>query len=135
MPIVKFVKEKKEAEVPVGSNLRQAAIAAGVNVYQGVNGIGAGVNKVLNCHGLSQCGTCRVLITKGIENASPMRMMEKVKFTVPVGPLLPIPDPIACLAYVGNEETMRLACQTKVLGDMEVETGPEFNLFGETFFS
>lgn len=135
MPIVKFVKENKEAEVPEGARLRQAAILAGVNVHQGVNGIGAGVNKVLNCHGLSQCGTCRILITKGIENASPMRMMEKVKFTVPVGPLLPIPDPIACLAYIGNEETMRLACQTKVLGDMEVETGPELHLFGENFFS
>jgi hypothetical protein len=28
-----------------------------------------------------------------------------------------------------------LACRTKVLGDMEVETGPELNLFGENFFS
>lgn len=135
MPIVKFVKERKEVEVPAGSYLRQVAIQAGVNVHQGVNGIGAGVNKVLNCYGLGQCGTCRVLITKGIENASPMRMMEKVKFTVPVGPYLPIPDPIACLAYVGNEETMRLSCHTKVLGDMEVETGPELSLFGENFFS
>jgi hypothetical protein len=39
------------------------------------------------------------------------------------------------MAFIGNEDTMRLACRTKVLGDMEVETGPELNLFGENFFS
>jgi hypothetical protein len=30
---------------------------------------------------------------------------------------------------------MRLACKTRVMGDMEVETGPEINLFGDNFFS
>jgi hypothetical protein len=30
---------------------------------------------------------------------------------------------------------MRLSCQVKVMGDMEVETGPKLNLFGENFFS
>ena len=39
------------------------------------------------------------------------------------------------LPFVGNEETMRLACQVTIYGDMEVETGPELNLFGENFFS
>ena len=29
----------------------------------------------------------------------------------------------------------RLACCVKVLGDIEVETGPELNLFGDNFFS
>ncbi len=129
MPTVKFVKEKKEIEVPEGTPVRTAAIQAGVNVHQGINGIGAGINQVINCHGLGQCGTCRVLITKGIENASPMAMMEKAKFAVPV------PDPLPCFAYIGNEATMRLACSAKVLGDMEVETGPELDLFGENFFS
>jgi hypothetical protein len=28
-----------------------------------------------------------------------------------------------------------LACMTQVLGDIEVETRPELNLFGENFFS
>ena len=42
---------------------------------------------------------------------------------------------MAALAYIGNEETMRLACQTSVNGDIEVETGPEINLFGDNFFS
>jgi hypothetical protein len=44
-------------------------------------------------------------------------------------------DPIPCLAYVGHENTMRLACKTQVYGDIEVETGPEIDLFGENFFS
>jgi ferredoxin len=39
------------------------------------------------------------------------------------------------MAYIGNESTMRLACQTKVLGDMTVETRPPVDLYGENFFS
>jgi ferredoxin len=129
MPLVKFIKENKEIDVPHGANLRQEAIKAGINVHQGVNGFGATINKILNCHGLGQCGTCRVLITKGMENTSPMGMVEKVRFYNPV------PDPLPCMAFIGNESTMRLACRTKVLGDIEVETGPQLNLFGENFFS
>src|SRR5215210_6793179 len=93
MPVVKFVKENKEIEVPSGANLRQEAMKAGINVHQGVNGFGAGINKLLNCHGIAQCGTCRVKITKGMDHASPMGLMEKLRFHNPV------PDPIPCLAY------------------------------------
>ena len=129
MPLVKFIKENKEIDVPEGANLRKEAIKAGINTHQGVNGFGATANKFLNCHGLGQCGTCRVKITKGMENASPMRFLEKMRF------YNPLPDPIPCMSYIGNEETMRLACQTLVNGDMEVETGPPLNLFGDNFFS
>lgn len=129
MALVKFVKENKEIDVPVGANLRQEAIKAGINLHQGLNGFGAKVNKFVNCHGLGQCGTCRVLVTKGAENTSPMGLLEKVRF------YNPLPDPLPCMAYIGNEDAMRLACCTKVMGDIEVETGPELNLFGENFFS
>ena len=137
MPIVKFIKEKKEIEVPKGANLRKEAMKAGINLHQGVNGIGASINQYLNCHGLGQCGTCRVKIVKGIENASPIGWVESVRLKVPVPtPITPFAlDPVPCLAYIGNEDTMRLSCQTLVNGDMEVETGPELNLFGENFFS
>jgi hypothetical protein len=64
-----------------------------------------------------------------MENTSPMGLMEKSRF------YNPLPDPLPSMAYVGNEATMRLACQTLVMGDIEVETGPELNLFGENFFS
>jgi ferredoxin len=129
MPLVKFIKENKEIDVPHGANLRQEAIKAGINVHQGVNGFGAGINKFLNCHGLGQCGTCRVRITKGIENTNSMGLIEKFRF------YNPLPDPLPCMAFIGNEDSMRLACRTKVLGDIEVESGPELNLFGENFFS
>jgi ferredoxin len=129
MPLVKFVKENKEIDVPYGANLRQEAIKAGINVHQGVNGFGASFNKYLNCHGIGQCGTCRVLITKGMENTNPMGLVEKIRF------YNPLPDPMPCMAFIGNENSMRLACRTKVLGDIEVETGPQLNLFGENFFS
>jgi ferredoxin len=129
MPIIKFVNEKIEVEVPEGANLRREAINAGVNLYKGINGVGETFNKYANCWGLGMCGSCRVLITKGMENTNKMTAMERVKFKVPM------PDPISVFAFVGHKDTMRLACQTTVHGDIEVTTGPELNLFGENFFS
>ena len=131
MPIVKFTKENKEIEVPVGSYLRQEAVKAGINLNCGVNGVGASVNKYVNCMGKGMCGTCRVLITSGLENTNKLTMREWIRFKTPGFP----PDPIPCLAYVGHEENMRLACMTQIHGDIEVESGPDVNLFGENFFS
>lgn len=128
MPIVNFVNEKKQVEVPVGANLRKEAMKAGVKLYNGVNGYGATLNEVVNCHGLGHCGTCRVLITKGMENTSPMSPMEKCTFKF--NPLTP-----ALFAFIGNEDKMRLACCTKVTGDIDVVTRPPLNLTGESFFS
>lgn len=136
MPIVKFVKEKKEIEVPDGANLRAEAVKAGINLNLGFNGFGQSINKVVNCTTLSMgicsgsCGTCRVLVTKGMDNTNKLTLREWVKFKVPL-----TPDPIPSLAYVGHEDTMRLACCTTVHGDIEVESGPEVNLFGDNFFS
>ncbi|WP_254513076.1 2Fe-2S iron-sulfur cluster-binding protein [Anatilimnocola floriformis] len=133
MPLVKFTKEKKEIEVPVGANLRNEAIKAGINLNQGLNGIGASVNRFMNCKGMGMCGTCRVLITAGIENTNKLTMAEWLKFKTVLP--TPVPDPIPALAYIGHEEEMRLACCTVVQGDITVESGPEVNLFGENFFS
>ena len=115
MAIIKFTNEKKEIQVPEGSNLRSEAMRAGVGLYPGIN-------KVLNCHGFGHCGSCRVLITKGTEHASPMGFMERLRLKF-------------SMAFIGNEETMRLACQTRVQGDMEVQTQPPMNWFGQNFFS
>ena len=133
MPIVKFVNEKKEIEVPAGSNLRVEAAKAGINLNLGVNGFGASINKFMNCKGMGMCGSCRVLITRGMENTNEMTTREAIKFKTALP--TPVPDPIPCLAYVGHEDTMRLACMCKVNGDIEVVSGPEVNLFGENFFS
>jgi ferredoxin len=136
MPIIKFVKEKKEIEVPVGANLRAEAIKAGININCAISGITDGIDEfvhsvsgVLNCHGFGLCGTCRVKINKGMENTNKLTLAEKAKKYVPV------PDPLPSLAFIGNEDTMRLACKTIVQGDIEVETRPELDLFGENFFS
>jgi ferredoxin len=115
MPTITFTSEKKEIQVPAGANLRTEALRAGVQLYPGVH-------KVLNCHGLGQCGSCRVLITKGMENTSRKGFLESARLAV-------------SLAAIGNEQTMRLACQTRVNGDITVETKPPLNLFGENFFS
>ena len=137
MPIVKFVRENKEIEVPEGANLRKEALKAGINPHQGLNGFGASINRYMNCKGWGQCGTCRVLITKGMENTNTMGIVERARFRCPIPtPVTPLGlDPLPSMAYIGNEDTMRLACQTTVHGDIEVDTGPELDLFGENFFS
>jgi ferredoxin len=115
MPTIKFVNEKKEIQVPVGANLRSEAMRAGVQVYPGVH-------KLLHCPGAGLCHTCRVLVTKGMENASPMGAWERLQLKV-------------SMAYVGHEGQMRLSCQTQVNGDLDVVTRPPLNLYGENFFS
>lgn len=115
MPIVNFVAEKKQVQVPDGANLRKEALKAGIPLYPGIH-------KYLNCRGLAQCASCRVLVTKGMENASPMGLLEKMRLKF-------------SFVYIGHEATMRLACQTAVHGDMDVQTKPPLNLFGENFFS
>ena len=115
MPIVNFVNEKKEIEVPQGANLRQEALRAGVDLYPGVH-------KVLNCHGLGNCGSCRVLITEGRENASQTGLWEKARMAF-------------SLHRIGKEDEIRLACCTKVEGDMTVETQPGLDMYGDNFFS
>ena len=131
MPIVKFTKENKEIEVPVGAYLREEAVKAGINLNCGVNGVGASINKYANCKGFGMCGTCRVLITSGIQNTNPLTKREWLRFKTPGFP----PDPIPCMAYIGHEDNMRLACMTQINGDIEVQSGPEVDLFGENFFS
>ena len=115
MPTITFTNEKKEIQVPAGANLRKEALRAGVPLYPGIH-------SVANCHGLASCGSCRVLITKGMENTSRKGLLESARLGV-------------SLAYIGNEGTMRLACQTNVNGDITVTTRPSLNLFGEHFFS
>lgn len=114
MPVLNFVNEKKLVQVPEGTNLRSAALEAGIQLYPHVH-------QVLNCHGLGSCGSCSVLITKGMDNASPKGFKEKGRLAL-------------SLAAIG-QDNMRLACQTLVNGDMDVVTRPPMNWFGENFFS
>ena len=115
MPKVNFVNEKKTVDVEAGANLRKEALKHGIGLYPHIH-------KIINCHGLGQCGTCRVLITKGMGHTNERTTMEKLRLGM-------------SFAYIGHEDTMRLSCQTKVQGDIDVVTKPPLNLYGENFFS
>ncbi len=118
MPSVKFVNEKKTIEVPEGANLRKEALNAGIELYPGVH-------HYLNCRGLRACASCRVIIKKGKENVSRPGLIERLRFLL---------GPITFFAKIGHEEDLRLACATRVLGDIEVETQPPVNLHGDRFW-
>ena len=67
-----------------------------------------------------------MLITKGQDNVSKPGLWERLRILA--GPLL-------FFWRIGHEKSLRLSCQCRVNGDIEVESGPEVNLFGENFFS
>ncbi len=118
MPKVVIVNEKKEIEVQAGANLRTEAIKAGVSLYKGLD-------RYLNCRGLGICGTCRVLVKKGMENLNAKTLKEKINFNL---------HPMSLLAALGHEDEIRLACQIQVNGDCSIETTPAFNWSGENFW-
>jgi ferredoxin len=114
MPKITLVKQKKTIECPSGANLREVLLAQGFEVY-------SGLDKKLNCRGHGLCGTCRVYIKEGTKNAAAPTFKERLK---------------AALAFwsIDHEDEVRLSCQTKVMGDMTVETTPELNLYGVDSF-
>ena len=118
MPKVVFVNEKKDLEVTDGANLRQEAIKAGVQVY-------SGIHRYVNCMGNGLCGTCKVLVKKGMENLSPKGLLER--FTLAT-------SPTTMMSVIGHEEEMRLSCQVKIHGDCTIETKPPFNWSGDNFW-
>jgi ferredoxin len=118
MPKVIFVNEKRELEVVEGANLRKEARAAGIEVH-------GAVESYVNCRGNGMCGTCRVLVKKGMENLNKKTLRERVNLSA---------HPVSLLAAIGHENEMRLACQVSVHGDCTVETHPAFNWSGENFW-
>lgn len=118
MPKVTLVNEKEVLEVEAGSNLRQAALKAGIAVYQGIE-------RYVNCRGLGMCGTCKVLVKSGMENLNPRTLIEKANLSL---------HPLSMLSSIGHENEMRLSCQVVVNGDCSIETTPALNLSGENFW-
>jgi ferredoxin len=97
MPVVYFVKEQRAVECPVGANLRDVARANGIDIY-------SFPNNLLNCRGNGLCGTCRVGVDDPRAVSARTRCDER---------------------KTGWEgEHIRLACQTKVLADVQVTTVP-----------
>lgn len=115
MPKVSIPSQKTEIEVPAGANLRDCLRREGVEVYQGLT-------RYVNCFGHGTCGECRILVKKGSENLSSKGLMEKATL-------------FRMLSTIGHENEMRLSCQCAVNGDVEIETVPEMNISGETFWT
>jgi ferredoxin len=122
MPKVTLVNEKKELEVAAGANLRDELRKAGaqVNFYPIDTSTGL-LGRYLNCMGHGTCGTCKVLVKKGLENLSGKGLFEK--FTIG-----------RMLSTIGHEDEVRLSCKVQVNGDCTIETRPPMNLSGENFW-
>ena len=116
MPTITFTNEKKEIQVPDGANLRKEALRAGVAALPGHPQGGQ----------LPRLRQLRLLPGAGHQGDGKLQ---------PARACSSRPGWRVSLAYIGNEGTMRLACQTKVKGDITVTTCPPLNLFGENFFS
>ena len=119
MPNVKFINEKRTVEVPEGANLRKEAMKNGAELY-------SGPDRYLNCRGFGLCGCCRVHVKSGKENLNRMGVWEWLMTRF---------HPIRWWVRIGEEDKMRLACQTKIYGDCEIEERPEMNLHGEKFWN
>ncbi len=66
------------------------------------------------------------MIKKGQENCSRQGMIEKFRLMLGM---------FTSAARQGHEDELRLACATRVLGDIEVQTKPDIlNLHGERFW-
>jgi len=98
MATIRFVNENREIFVAEGANLRLKALENQIDLYKMMA-------KLLNCGGNGQCGTCVVEIVEGSENLSPRTEAENRKLK-------------------RKPDSYRLACQTKVLGDVSVKTKP-----------
>lgn len=94
MPTVKF--RNREIDCESGAVLRDVLLEAGLAPYNGR------ANQ-LNCRGLGSCGTCAVSVEG--EGSEPTRI-ERTRLSVPPH------DP---------ESGLRLACQTRVEGDLVVD--------------
>jgi ferredoxin len=119
MPTIKFINEKKTIEVEPGANLRKAAQQEGVSLYPGIH-------QYVNCMGWGSCASCRVHITKGVENTNRKGLKERLRLLL---------GPLTFFGRIGHEKDLRLACQTRVNGDIEVETKPPVvDWHGEKFW-
>ncbi|NJK49138.1 (2Fe-2S)-binding protein [Candidatus Gracilibacteria bacterium] len=85
----------KTIACPEGANLRKVLIENGIELYNGNA-------KIINCMGIGSCGTCAVEIEGEVSEPN---WKDKTRRSLP--PHSPA-------------KNRRLACQTKVLGDIRV---------------
>jgi ferredoxin len=106
--MARIIAEGKTFEVDEGTNLREALLAQDIDLYN------AGA-KIFNCHGHGICGTCLVQVEGSVS----------VPTAAETHPTLLHPQL--------NDNKRRLACQTKVLGDLLVTKFDGYFGDGEAF--
>ena len=99
MPTVRFRKEEIECEE--GAVLRDTLLDAGVSPHNGAS-------EYLNCRGHATCGTCAVGVRGDV---SEMADDERRRLSLPPH---------------DEDSGLRLACQTRVQGDVTVVKHPGF---------
>jgi ferredoxin len=101
VPKVRFLNELVTVEVPEQTSLRDVAMQQGVELYRGMW-------THVNCRGNGLCGRCRIWILETDRKrpgASRRSLREHAHVRVVTG-------------------KMRLACQVRVVGDLDVRTRP-----------
>jgi len=101
MAIVKFLQdgqEPKEVQATSGDNLRFKAMEAQVDLYRFMD-------RLMNCGGYGQCGTCVVEVMEGMGNLSPRTEVEDRKLR-------------------RKPPSYRLACQALIQGSVTVRSKP-----------
>jgi ferredoxin len=91
----KVTAQGKTFDVPVEANLRESLLEHDIDLYNGAA-------KVLNCHGHSSCGSCLVKVEGMVSEPTEF---EKLRMAIPPH---------------SQHHDRRLACQTRVLGDVRV---------------
>lgn len=104
MPVVRFYNEQRSHEVEAGTNLREFMQRVHLSPYKGVD-------MLTNCRGHNFCGTCAVEVVDG-KGASARGQDEEATLA----------GNLAIAKIV--DKNLRLACQTKVMGDMVVKSHP-----------
>jgi ferredoxin len=95
MPKVAFVNEHRIVEVPSGKNLKTLALELGINPHREFF-------RGINCGHLGICGTCQVWVKESAPGSVSRRNLRE--------------------SIAGTRGQRRLACQVKILGDIEVTT-------------
>jgi ferredoxin len=97
----------KTIQCEAGANLRKTLLDNGVDLYNGQA-------KTINCHGVGTCGTCAVAVEGEVSEPN---WRDRTRRSLPPH---------------DAKRDLRLACQTKVMGDVKVTKYDGFWGQGET---
>ena len=94
MPIIKF--DNQQIECDANENLRRALLAANASLYNGLA-------RQIHCRGMGTCGTCAIEVSGPVSETT---AIERWRLSFPPHK---------------KGSGLRLACQVRVLGDIEIK--------------